>query len=204
MIRVFHGDDRLKIQAEVERILGKNYEVVEGESLSVGDLASVFFGTSLFTKQRQILIKDLGESPECLSQLTNYLDTTHDLILWETKLDKRTALYKELVKRRVEIREFKTAEPPEKKLVFDIFDFAWCGDSKQAVRLCEKIETTNDPYMFFGLIVSQNIKKLEFGSSKAIPVLKLMARTDLDMKTTSLDSWLLIKSLLLKIAAIKP
>jgi DNA polymerase III delta subunit len=200
MITIFHGDDRLKAQTEAERLLGKGYEVIEGETLTLGDLASVFLGTSLFVEQRKILIKDLSENSECFNKLADYLNTPHDIVIWESKLDKRTALYKELTAKNVEVREFKNIEPPEKKLVFDVFDLAWRSDGQQAIRLCEKIEATNDPYMFFGLMASQAFKKLEAGQPKAAKVLKLMAKTDLDMKTTSLNSWLLIKSLLLRIA----
>lgn len=202
MIKLLHGDDRLKIQQEVERSLGKDYEVLDGAELTIGDLDSVFLGNSLFTAHRKILIKDLSENPDCMSRLQSYTDTTHDVTIWETKLDKRTAAYKDLVAKKVEIKEYKLAEPPEKKLVFDIFDLAWRHQSKPALAIVEKIETTNDPYMFLGLITTQAIKKLETGQPKAAKALKLISRTDLDMKTTSLDSWLLIKSLLLRIAAI--
>lgn len=202
MIQLLHGDDRLKIQQEVERILGNDYEVIDGENLTIGDLDSIFLGASLFAAERKILIKDLSENTDCFAKLANYTDTEHNVIIWETKLDKRTIAYKDLVARKTEIREFKTAEAPEKKLVFDVFDLAWRGQGKPAVAMCEKIETTNDPYMFFGLMTSQAIKKLETNQPKAAKVLKAMSRTDLDMKTTSLDCWLLIKSLLLRIAAI--
>ena len=200
MIQIFHGDDRLKIQEEVQRIFCDNYEVIEGDSLSVGDLDSLFLGGSLFSDERKILIKDLSNNPDCFARLANYVDTAHEVIVWESKLDKRTATYKDLATKKVVVHEFKTAEAPEKKLVFDVFDLAWRGQGRQAVALCEKIETTNDPYMFFGLMTSQAIRKLESGQSKATKALKLMSQTDLDMKVTSIDCWLLIKSLLLRIA----
>lgn len=200
MIRIFHGDDRLKIQQQVKQILGTDYEVLGGESLTLSDLDSIFLGVSLFAIDRNILIKDLSESPDCFAKLINYTATTHNIVIWETKLDKRTAVYKDLAAQKIDIREFKIAEPPEKKLVFDIFDLAWRGQAQQAIAICEKIENTNDPYMLFGLLVSQAIKKLESGQQKAVKVLKLMSQTDLNMKTTSLNSWLLIKSLLLRIS----
>lgn len=200
MIQVMYGDDRVAIQKEVAKALGGDYEVIDGDALAVGDLDSIFLGGSLFATERKILIKDLGENSDCFARLAGYASTSHDVVIWETKLDKRTAAYKELIAKKVSMHEFKSAEPPEKKLVFDVFDFAWRGQGKQAVSICEKIETTNDPYMFFGLMVSQAIKKLEAGQLKAVKVLKLMSRTDIDMKTTSIDCWLLIKSLLLRIA----
>ncbi|MFV0485153.1 MAG: hypothetical protein ACK5MU_02930 [Candidatus Saccharimonadales bacterium] len=202
MIQVLHGDDRIVIQKEVERILGDDYEILDGENLNSGDLDSIFLGGSLFATNRKILIKDLSDNADCFARLASYVDTEHDVVIWGTKLDKRTVAYKDLVAKKISIREFKVAEAPEKKLVFDVFDLAWRGQGKQAVALCEKIETTNDPYMFFGLMVSQATKKLESGQPKAAKILKLMSSTDLDMKTTSLDCWLLIKSLLLRVAEI--
>ena len=37
MIRVFYGDDRLKIEAEIRRNLGEGYEVIEADTLAVAD-----------------------------------------------------------------------------------------------------------------------------------------------------------------------
>ncbi|MDR3297778.1 MAG: hypothetical protein LBT19_00120 [Candidatus Nomurabacteria bacterium] len=202
MIRIFYGDDRLETQDEIGHLLGDGYEVLDGESLNVGDLDSVFLGSSLFASQRKILVKDLSDNSDCFVRLANYSGTPHEVIVWESKLDKRTVAHKELVARKIEFREFKLAESPDKKLVFDIFNLAWSGNSAKAISVCEQIETNNDPYMFFGLMTSQAIKKLDLNQKKVTGVLKKMARADIDMKTTSLDSWLLIKSLLLQISEI--
>ena len=63
MLRVFVGDDRVSAEMALKRLIGGNYEVFEGENLSVGDLPSIFQGTSLFeTGRRRILLKNLSEN----------------------------------------------------------------------------------------------------------------------------------------------
>lgn len=200
MIRVFHGDDRVKIEGEVRRVLGGDYEVISGEDLQSHEMVSLFLGVSLFAEKRKILVKDLGENSECFAELGKYLDTEHEVVIWEGKLDKRTATYKELAKQKVEVREFKLAEPPEKKLVFDIFEEAWRGNGVGAISLVEKIETTNDAYMFMGLMVSQALKKMSTGGKRAEKIIKLLAKCDMGMKSTGFEPWTLIKATLLEIA----
>ena len=53
MIRVFTGSDRKKIDAEVKKILGENYEVFDGENLKLEDIVNIFLGTSLFSEKRK-------------------------------------------------------------------------------------------------------------------------------------------------------
>jgi len=160
-------------------------------------------GASLFAETRRILVKDLGENVACWAELPKYLDSSHEVVVWESKLDKRTVVYKELVEHKVEIREFGLEETPEKKLVFEVLDVAWRGDGRRAVELVERVEVTNDPYMFVGLMVSQVMRKLESGDWKAIGVVKLLAECDMRMKTTSIKPWILIKATVIKIATIK-
>ena len=65
--------------------------------------------------------------------------------------------------------------------------------------MCEKIETTNDPFMFMGLMVTQAVKKLQYNNPRAALALKALSAADLDMKSTSLEPWTIIKMALLKI-----
>ena len=41
-----------------------------------------------------------------MGKILEYLDTEHEVVIWETALDKRTVVYRELVKRRVEMKEY--------------------------------------------------------------------------------------------------
>lgn len=203
MIKVFYGEDRIKARKAIDRLFGADYEVIEAENLTTSDMASVFLGTSLFGEKRTILVKDLSANKECWEMVPNFVDDCpHDIVLWEAKLDKRSAAYKTLSKNKnVEFKEFAAAEDPNNKLVFDILDAAMRGDNS-AVKMCEKIEQTNDPYMFMGLMVSQAFKKLEMRQKKAEQVIKILGDTDMNMKTSGVEPWNLIKMSLLLIANI--
>ena len=200
MIKVFYGEDRVGSLAEARRVLGEECEVVEGEGLGVGTMANLFAGITLFAEKRRILVKDLGENKEAWGELPKYLETENEVVLVENKLDKRGVVYKELVAKRVEMREFALAEAPEKKLVFDVLDMAMRGEGKKAVEMVEKIEMGQDAYMFFGLMVSQAVKKLEAGNRKARGVISLLCETDVLMKSCSTPPWLLVKRVLVLIA----
>jgi hypothetical protein len=202
MIRVFYGDDRVGISKAVERVLGEGYEVVEGSEIGAMDMANVFFGGNLFSEKRRIVVKDLSEGAGW-GELSKYLGTPHEIILWETGVDKRTILWKELVKAGVEAREFKTAEPVERKVVFDILDTALSGQGKQAVGMVEQIEATNEPYMFVGLLISQVLRKMEMrAGEKEKRVLAELSKLDINMKTTSTEPWLLVKAFLVRISGL--
>ena len=203
MIKVFYGEDRVKARKMVDKLFGGEYEVIEAENLTTNDMASVFLGVSLFGESRKILVKDLSANKECWDMVPNFVaDCAHDVILLESKLDKRSVTYKGLSKdKKVEFKEFALAEDPNSKLVFDIFDAAMRGD-KNVIKMCEKIEQTNDPYMFMGLMVSQAIKKLQYNNSKAVKALKILAQADVDMKSTGIEPWKLIKMALLKISCL--
>jgi hypothetical protein len=201
MILVFYGDDRVQISTEVERLFEGEYEIVDGEMLTAAEMVNVFYGTSLFSNERKILVKDLGES-DGWNELVKYLDTPHEVVIWESKLDKRSVVYKELIAQKVELREFKLVESPDKKLVFDVFDTA-LKDGRRAVDMVEKIEVTNDPYMFFGLLVSQAIKRFETRKGdRERRILKEMTKVDMSMKTTAIEPWLLIKGFLVSLSRI--
>ena len=59
MIKIFYGNDRQKAQEAVNKILGKEYELIEADSITRADMDSIFRGTSLFGENRKILLKDL-------------------------------------------------------------------------------------------------------------------------------------------------
>ena len=101
MIRIFYGEDRVMAQKMVKRQLGEEYEVIEAESLQASDMASVFLGTSLFGETRTILVKDLSSNKECWEILPKFVDDcSHNIVIWETKIDKRSATYKALSKNK--------------------------------------------------------------------------------------------------------
>jgi len=201
MIKVFYGEDRIAARKMIDKLLGGEYEVVEAENLQSSDMASVFMGVSLFCEKRSLLVKDLSANKDCWDLLPSFVDECpHDVILWETKLDKRSTTYKTLSKnKKIEFKEFELAEDPNKKVVFDILDTAMKGDGAGAVKMCTKIEDTNDAYMFMGLMVTQAVKKLQYNNAKAVSTLKILAQADIDMKSTGIEPWTVIKMALLKI-----
>ena len=56
MIKIFTGDDRIKATQEIEKLLGKTYEIIEGPELEPAYLLNIFQGASLFSEKRKILI----------------------------------------------------------------------------------------------------------------------------------------------------
>lgn len=203
MLRIFYGDDRVAAGKAVESVLGANYEVIEGENLTVTDLPSVFQGTSLFAgEKRRILLKDLTENAAVWEKVADYSATDHEVVIWETKLDKRAAGYKKLKATGVEMREFALRQPPEAKAVFNILDAA-LRNGAQAVKMVEQIQENQDPYMFFGLMVTQALKKFEVRQGrKERELLQLLSELDMQMKTTVIEPWDLVKSFLLRVSAV--
>ena len=205
MLKIFYGDDRGKIQSAIDKLLGSDYEVIEAESLRSEDMDSIFMGASLFGESRKIVIKDLSINSDCFARLPDYFDTPHQVVIWELNLDKRTATYKALAKKKIIVQEFKTPESVDSRLVFEVFEKAWRGDGRGAVELCDKINSTNDPYMFFGLMVTQALKKMDVATSfaRAIKVVKILGEIDIKMKSTAIDAWVLIRLALMGIAGSK-
>lgn len=217
MLRVFYGENRLEAEKNVKRVLGEGYEVFEGESLTVGDLPSIFQGASLFGGVagfgsaglggfgggRRILLKNLGENAEVWAKLADYRETEHEVVVWEGKIDKRSAGYKQLKDAGVEMVEFPALKKPEAGLVFGILDTAM-RDGARAVRDLEKVEADQDPFMFFGLLVTQALKKYEYsgGGARERRIMKELAKVDLQMKSTGVEPWMLIKSFLLRVGSL--
>lgn len=201
MLSVFWGENRLEAEKAVKRALGTDYEVFEGENLTVADLPSIFRGTSLFgMEKRQILLKELGENKEVWEKISDYLGTEHDVVVWESKLDKRSAAYKAMAKARVVMKEFPARKNPDANVVFNILDMA-LRNGLLAVKMVEKIELEQDPYMFFGLLVTQAIKKFDNrAGDREKQLLKELSNLDIQMKTTSVEPWLLVKSFLLRVS----
>ena len=206
MIKVFSGSDRAKIDAEVKRFLGHDYEVFDSESLKPEDIINVFAGASLFAEKRKILIKDLSElnteSVDIYAEVMKYADTPHDIVIWETKPTQKKS-YKDFVKLpKVEAKKIDLIQKIDMRKVFDIFDMAM-RDGEKAVKMLEEVQGEEDPYMFFGLLASQAIKKFEWRQgARERKILKELSKLDIQMKSATVEPWLLIKSFLLRVSSI--
>ncbi len=202
MIKLFYGDDRVRANKEIKKLLGDDYEIFEGANLELDDLPSLFLGTSLFATTRKILIRDLSANKPAFEKLPEYLNTPHDIILFELKLDKRSIAYK-AIKDKIETKEFTLPKNPNLNVVFNIFKTAKT-DGKKAVKLLEDIKINEDPIMFFGLLASQALKDYNMRQGiKEKKILKELSILDLNLKSTSVDPWLLIESFLLRLSTIK-
>ena len=201
MIQVFYGDDRVRAKSEISKILGENYEVYDGPELESTDLPNLFLGNSLFSDARSILIRDFLANKTIADKLQDYLDTPHNVILFELKLDKRSTVYKTL-KNQITFKEFTLQKNPNLKLVFDIYKTAKT-DGKKALTMLSKIKPEEDPMMFFGLLISQAIKDYSLRQGiKEKKSLKALAKLDQELKSSPIDPWLLIESFLLRLSKI--
>ena len=203
MIRIFTGENRVRAKQEIVKILGEDHETIEGADLELADMPTVFLGNSLFAEVRHVLVQDLEENKPAWEKLPEYLDTPHEVIIWETKLDKRTTTYKELAKKKVEVREFAMPRDMNAGLVFDIYRTAK-RDGVRAVEMLRKIEPAQDQMMFVGLMASQAIK--DFISHQGVrekKALKELSKLDLELKSTAINpSWLLIEGFLIRLASL--
>lgn len=202
MIKVFYGDNRALAQQEIIRFLGtSDYEIIEGADLTPADLPSIFLGNSLFAEKRAILIRDLSENKAVFDKLPEYLNTPHDIAILELKLDKRSATYKTL-KDQIEFKEFVLPKNPNLNLIFDIYRIAK-HDGKKAVKMLEKIQNDEDPIAFCGLLIAQALKDFKnHQGTKEKRALVELSKLDLNLKSTSLQPWLLVQSFLLRLASL--
>ena len=204
MIKIFYGDDRLKISEEVRRIFGAEYEVIEGEKAEFSEILDAFLGISLISGERKILIKDLSKNTavweKFCEKVGDFLDK-NAVIVWEEKFDKRLKVNKDLIATGVEVREFKMIDvgAADAKLVFEILDAAMMN-GKRAVEILEKIEKNQDPFMLVGLFATQAIKK--YGVRQGVrerELLKKLAKLDMDMKSSGIEPMRLVKGFLLEL-----
>lgn len=202
MIKFFYGDDRIRAKQAIEKFLGtKDYEIIEGADLTPTDLPSIFLGNSLFADTRTILIRDFTTNKPVYEKLPDYLATPHKIAILELKLDKRSAAYKSL-KDKLDFQEFTLPKNPNFNLVFDIYRTAK-HDGKKAVKMLEKIQSEEDPIMFCGLLISQALKDFsQKQGTKEKRVLQELSKLDLDLKSTSLQPWLLVQSFLLRVSSL--
>lgn len=205
MIYLYYGDDRIKTKQAIDRTLGKGYEVVDGTEISPNDLPSIFLGTSLFNPQRKILIKDLSENKPAFEKLPDYLNTPHEVVIWEKTLDKRLKANKELLKNpSVKATEFKIFQKVDRNLAFNVYDAA-LRDGPRALKMLGQLEQAEDPYRLLGAWTWKALDNYKRHSGeKEKRALRELSRLDIQMKTTRLSSqpWLLLRSFLLRLSSL--
>ena len=211
MIKVFYGNDRARIAQEVKKTLGEDYEVFDGmEGLQIADIVNIFQGNSLFATKRKILIKDLTQargqaaessnvSVDFYEEIAKYVNTVHDIVIWETTVSQKKS-YKDFIKLPgVSAQKFDAAPKIDMRQVFEIFDTAMV-DGKRAVKMLEKVQSEEDPYMFFGLLASQAVRKFEWRQgAEQRRALEVLSELDMQMKSSTIEPWTLIKAALMRL-----
>ena len=207
MIKVFYGDDRIAARKAMMDFFGsRDYETIEAADLTATDLPNIFHGVSLFAENRRIMIRDFFSNIEISAELEKYLDTPHQVVLLETKIDKRNAGYKALQK-KLDFREFKLPEPKSNP-IFGIYRLAKTNGQK-AVQELEKLQTTSDPQLCIGAFASVAMR--EYASHPGVKekrVLRELSKVDSALhKYSSADvgpnySWLLLQSFLLRLSSL--
>ena len=135
------------------------------------------------------------------NELLKYIDTPHEVIIQELKLDKRSSVYKAL-RDKVEIKEFALVKSQNYGLVFDIYKMAK-RDGKKAVEMLDKLKQDEEPIKFMGLLISQALKDyVRNPGAKEKRALRELSRIDLEMKSTSCSPWLLVESFLLRVSSL--
>lgn len=202
MIRVFYGENRVTAMEEIRKILGADYESLEGENLEVNDLPNLCLGQSLFAEKRRILIRDGLKKVEIAGEMAKYLNSPHEIIFLETKVDKRAGWYKEL-KDAVEFREFVMPVDANAKKVFDIYNVAK-RDGARAVAMYREIEETTAPMALVGLLAGQVIRDyVARPGAKEKRVLRELSKLDMDLKGEStLSPSLLVQTFLLRLSSL--
>ncbi len=201
MIHVYYGDNRAAALAAAKKVLGENYEVIDAEELTPSDLPNIFLGATLFEEKRKILIKSLAEHKENFEEIEKYLDTEHEIVVLDNKLNGTWTSVKSLKKStKAELKEFKLPETVDRFLAFKIFDTALIN-SKNAYEMLKKAELTEDPFMMTGAWATSAIKNFKKAkTAKNRTILKELARIDALLKNSkfSAEPWMLLESFILR------
>jgi hypothetical protein len=210
MIYLIDGDDRKKAEQAARDFLGNTIEVIDADTLEKNDLVSIFQGTTLFEETRHILIKDLSLKKDLFLELPKFIETGYQVVILEQKIDKRNAIYKELLNaaksnpEKVKIENFKLPEQVDTFLVFRAFDIA-LTDGKRAVKLIREAEEENSPYATIGAWTKKAVDLFaaKGGTEREKKIIKRLAEIDMLLKQTSFskDPWILLESFLIELSS---
>lgn len=112
MITVLFGENSFEVDRALQKIAGGFdgvAEKIDGSTLELKQLPDLLMGGTLFARKRLVIIKNLSENKTVWSVFSDWLTRVSDdvqLVLAESKLDKRTKTYKDLQK-TADVHEFK-------------------------------------------------------------------------------------------------
>lgn len=103
MIYLLTGDNTFELERRLKDLTASfdgDVERVDGEELSVDALPDLLSGVTLFSSSRLVVIKDAGKNKALWIALGDWFEkgVSNDLVLVETRPDKRTKPYKWLEK----------------------------------------------------------------------------------------------------------
>lgn len=102
MVSLIFGDNSFEISRYIKNLKresGLEPEILDGAEVRGRDLADIFAGSSLFSTSRLVIIYGLLENSEASAQLAQWLEDSSSettVILVESKVDKRTSIFKQL------------------------------------------------------------------------------------------------------------
>ena len=101
---VLHGENSYEKDQAIKK-LTKNFDgevaIKYGDEISISDLPDLFMGQSLFSTQRLVIIKNLSDNKSLWDRLEEWVQRLGDgnhLVLSESKIDKRSLVWKYLQK----------------------------------------------------------------------------------------------------------
>lgn len=111
MITWFNGENSFAIGQAVTALTDAfdgRAEKIDGTTIELKQIPDLFMGSTLFAEKRLVIIKDLSLNASIWEKMPEWIDRLSDdiqLVLIDTKPDKRTTIYKE-VKKRAQLTEF--------------------------------------------------------------------------------------------------
>lgn len=111
MITLLSGENTYEKSQMLRRIqhdFDGTSEVVDGSEVTTDQLPDLLMGVTLFSSRRLVILKELASNKTVWNDLTDWLPRISDdihVVFVESKPDKRTKTYKELVK-IAEVKEF--------------------------------------------------------------------------------------------------
>ena len=104
MITLLYGENTFESSQAITEIVARfdgHAETIDGSVIETAQLPNLLMGATLFASNRLVVIKNLSENKSVWNDLVEWIPRVSDdvhLVLVDSKLDKRTKTYKELMK----------------------------------------------------------------------------------------------------------
>lgn len=149
MIILLTGENSFEIDRALQKIVSNfngQAEKYDGAELVVAQLPDLLMGATLFAAERLVIIKELSENKQVWEALSEWLPRLSDdvqLVLVDTKPDKRTKTYKAIAK-EAHIQEYKPwserdTAVAQKWVMHEAAEQGWTLDPTSARLVVERI-----------------------------------------------------------------